>query len=93
MVKCWLELQNQVIGNKGATNLDYLIRLKEILATRFNLDELRTLCFHLGVDFENFPIEGKSGKVEELVQFMERRHRIPELVEKGKQLRADISWD
>lgn len=70
-----------------------LVRLRRLIASRFNDGELRTLCFDLGVDYEDLPGEGKSDKARELVSFLERRNRIPELVEMGKQQRSDIRWE
>jgi hypothetical protein len=70
-----------------------LIRLHEILAKRFDVEELRTLCFHLGVDYDDLKGEGKTGKARELVAFLERHRRIGELVAIGKQLRPDADWD
>ena len=69
-----------------------LIELHQILVERFNEGELRTLCFHLGVDYDSLPGEGKADKARELVAYLERRNRIPELVRAGKQLRPDVAW-
>jgi hypothetical protein len=69
-----------------------LTELREILATRFDESELRTLCYELCEDYENLPPEGKAGKARELIRYLERRDRIPELVETGKRLRPGISW-
>jgi hypothetical protein len=68
------------------------IELYRILIERFSDGELRTLCFGLGVDYENLPGEGKADKARELIAYLERRRNITQLVEIGKQLRPDISW-
>lgn len=70
-----------------------LARLRQILTERFSEDELRTLCFDLGVDYEVLPAEGKAGKARELVSYLERRKRLSELVKVGQRLRPDISWE
>lgn len=67
-------------------------KLYKILTDRFNDDELRTLCFALGIDYDNLRGDGKSGKARELITYLERRNEIPQLIEIGKQLRPDISW-
>jgi hypothetical protein len=80
---------------KGSTSQvtgEQLSELRQILATRFDASELRTLCFELGEEYENLPPEGKAGKARELVRYLEHRDRIPELVETGKRLRPDVSW-
>ena len=69
-----------------------LTELRQELVTRFNEDELRTLCFDLGVDYDGLPGEGKVGKARELVAFLDRRSRIPELLKFGRQLRPDVPW-
>jgi len=70
-----------------------LRQLFEILDTRFDDGELRTLCFHLeGVDYDSLPGAGKTDKARELLSYLERRQRILELVALGRQLRPDVSW-
>ncbi|HRQ38050.1 MAG TPA: SUMF1/EgtB/PvdO family nonheme iron enzyme [Chloroflexota bacterium] len=49
------------------------------LQERVSEDELKTICFHLQVDYESLPAVGKGGKALELIKFMQRRGRLPEL--------------
>jgi hypothetical protein len=44
-----------------------IIRLRELLTTRFNEGELRTFCFDLGIDYDDLPGAGKAGRARELV--------------------------
>ncbi len=67
--------------------------LHQFLVDRLNDEELRGLCFELHVDYESLEGESKAGKARELLAHLDRRHRISELVEIGKRLRLDISWD
>ena len=69
-----------------------LIVVRQNLTTRFSEEELRTLCFDLGVDYEGLPALGKEGKARELVLHLERRGQIPELVTLCHQLRQNILW-
>jgi hypothetical protein len=69
---------------------EYLTQLREILSSRFNLEELRTLCFDLDVDYENLSGEGLTAKARELVAFLENRGRLSALIEWMKQGRPDI---
>lgn len=69
-----------------------LTELRQVLAVRFSEEELRTLCFDLGVNYDDLQGEGKAGKARELVAFLDRHGRIPELLEIGRQLRPDIPW-
>lgn len=45
----------------------------------YSLDELRTLCFELGVDYDNLPGEGKKGKARELILSESRRRGLERL--------------
>ena len=71
---------------------DYLINLRRILTERFDEGELRTLCFDLGIDYDNLPGSGKADKARELVAYSERHGYIPELVRVAEKQRPDISW-
>ena len=69
-----------------------LSKLREDITRYFDIEELRTLCFDLGVDYDNLRGEGKAAKVRELVVFLDRRDRIPKLVRKCSKLRPNVSW-
>lgn len=69
-----------------------LVRLHELLAKHFNDQELRTLCFRLGLDIADLPGEGKSAKARELVTYMERRGRIADLIAQAKRERPHVNW-
>jgi hypothetical protein len=70
-----------------------LVNLRRILVERFNEDELRTLCFELGIDWDDFPGTGKQAKTREVVSYCEHRRTIPLLVSKALELRPDILTD
>jgi len=67
------------------------VRLWQQLSDYFSLDDLRTLCFTLGIDFENLPGEGKEGKARELVIFCRNRAMVDRLVEKVRQERPGLA--
>jgi len=67
--------------------------LRQILTSRFNEEELRTLCFDLDVDYDDLSGAGRAGKARELLLYFERHGRISELVETVCRLRPDASWD
>ena len=67
-------------------------QLRQILATRFDAVELRTLCFELDVEYDNLPGRSKAEKEIELINYLERRTRLSDLVKAGKRLRPDIPW-
>ena len=72
---------------------DLRSKLHQNLADNFSEEELRTLCFDMGVDYENLPAEGKAGKARELIIYLERVGRTAELVEQCRELRSGISWE
>jgi hypothetical protein len=72
---------------------EQLAQLRQILTERFSEGELQTLCFDLGVDYEGLPGAGKIDKARGLILYLARRHRVHELVQVGRQLRPDISWE
>jgi hypothetical protein len=78
--------------NKGRERLELLASLRQILTDRFNSEELQTLCFELGIEYENLGGQGKAGKARELIGYVERRDLIIELISAGEKLRADIPW-
>ncbi len=69
-----------------------LATLRQVLSERFHLEELRTLCFDLGIDWDDLPAQGKAGKVRELVSHFAQRRRIEELIQFLERRRPDISW-
>ena len=77
----------------GSVPPERLTLLRQMLVTRFSVDELKTLCVDLDLEYDGMPGEGKEGKARELVAWFERRNRLPELEAKSKQLRPDIAWE
>ena len=68
-------------------------RLRRLLADRFDAGELRTLCFDLQIDYDDLPGAGKANKARDLVAYMERHARLPQLIALGRKLRPDVPWD
>lgn len=73
-------------------NTDYLTKLRLIFSNRFSLEELRTLCFDLGFDYDDLQGEGKEAKARELVDYYRRRNQIRRLIGIASKLRPDIDW-
>lgn len=67
-------------------------QLREILSSRFSEDELRTLCFDLGIDYDDLPDQGKVNKARELISYHQRRNQLHRLIETGRATRTDIVW-
>ena len=56
-----------------------LAAIHQQLVTRFNEEELKTLCFELEVEYDDLPASGRVNKARELVTYLNRRGRLPEL--------------
>jgi formylglycine-generating enzyme required for sulfatase activity len=68
------------------------IQLLKILTKHFDLEELKTLCLYLDIDFDSLPAEGKVGKARELVVYCERHERLPDLIRQIKLEHPNINW-
>jgi len=65
-------------------------QLHRILSHRLDLEELRTLCFYVGMNYDHLRGEGQLAKVRELIQYLQRRNALPQLVEWLRRVRPDI---
>ena len=61
----------------GSDSSNYRAWLRNNLNRYFSEQELRTICFDLGWDYEDFPAEGKPGKAREIVAHTERVEASP----------------
>jgi hypothetical protein len=71
---------------------EQMIEYYRKLDKHFNQNELRDLAFQLGIDYDGLPGDGKADKARELVQYLERRGRSPELVAICLQQRPNVDW-
>lgn len=69
----------------------YRTRLRKLLVERFSMGELQTLSFDLGVDFEILSGDKKTEKAVELITYLERRNRLPEIANLIEQERPDLA--
>ena len=67
-------------------------KLRKALEASFNVDELKTLCVDLGVEYENLGGEGKEGNIRELVELMDRTDRTCDLIKLCEERRPHINW-
>ncbi len=66
--------------------------LRKALARHFNLAELNTLCFDLGIDYEELAGATKTEKVTALLDYCERHGRLPALLTHLQAERPQIDW-
>ncbi|MDX1616641.1 MAG: hypothetical protein R3300_20200 [Candidatus Promineifilaceae bacterium] len=66
------------------------VKLRNLLRDSFSEDDLRDLCFDLGLDYDNLPGDGKAAKAREIVIYFGRRQRLPDLAEHLGRTRPDL---
>jgi hypothetical protein len=76
---------------RALANIDRL-RLLEAVAGHFSDEELRTLCFELGIDYDDLPAQGKKNRARELIYECERGHRLDTLIALCLQKRPHVDW-
>jgi hypothetical protein len=64
----------------------------DLLTRHFNLEELRTLCFELGISFDELGGQGVRGVARELLLYVQRRDRLPELLTTLRVERPSVAW-
>lgn len=75
-------------------NPSYLSNLYNLFSTHFNLEEIRTLCFNLNIDYES--VAGAESRkpsiIQELLLGLGRNGRLPELIALAQQMRPLTTW-
>ncbi len=67
-------------------------KLRQQTTSSLSIEELRSLCFDLEIDYENLPGEGKEAKVREMIALMQRDNKIPSLIDHLSEIRPNIQW-
>jgi Effector-associated domain 7 len=76
----------------GRVNYDQA-ELRTRLEQYFSVEELRTICFDMSMEYDNLPGEGKAGKCRELILELDRKGRISELNDELKKQRPKMTWN
>ena len=66
------------------------VALHRHLVERFTLDEIRSLCFQLGIDYDVLPGEGKESKARELVIYCRNRAMLEQLAQSAHKARSPL---
>jgi hypothetical protein len=69
-----------------------LRQLRELVDQHFNDEELRDLCFDLGVDYDNLGGRGTAANGRELIDLLQRQQRLPDLIALARQQRPNVTW-
>jgi Effector-associated domain 7 len=67
------------------------LRLK--IVEHFDDEELRTLCFDVGVDYDNLRGQGKEAKARELIDYMQRQGRLSDVIQACRKARPRVDWN
>jgi hypothetical protein len=68
-----------------------LQQLRGLLDRHFNDEDLRHLCFDLGVDYDNLGGRGKAANGRELIALLERQRQLPRLLARLLALRPAVA--
>jgi Effector-associated domain 7 len=71
---------------------DYRVLLLKNLTSSFNLDDLKMLCFELGIDIENLSGDTLNAKSLGLIEFMRRQGRLNDLADACTVQRGHLLW-
>ena len=71
---------------------EFKAELRQKIIQYFSEEEVRTLCFDLGVEYADLPATGRAAKVRELVALMEDHGRLPELLAQLHRRRPNVDW-
>lgn len=71
---------------------DVLVHVSSLIQQYFNSAEIKDVCFRLGISYEDLEGQGPTAKSRELVTYLNRRLRLPELVTALRQLRPEAPW-
>lgn len=67
--------------------------LRQNLERLFSVSELQTICFDMGIEFENLPGATRSDKVRALIELCERTERVEELLVRCRTERPKAVWN
>ncbi len=73
-------------------NRQKLTQLRKLLIKHFSLDELRVLCFDLGLEYEDLPGSTRTTKMHGLIEYLQRRGELPRLFAEIHVQRPDGAW-
>jgi hypothetical protein len=84
---------NSFTDAQTGSNSTGLATLRRNLEAAFNLDELKSLCFDLTLNYENLPGENTlNSKTRELVNLCQRMSRLSDLLNLCTEQRPQVEW-
>lgn len=86
---------NEIINSYSdapATAVSGLGLLRQNIVSSFNLDEIRTICLDITINYEELSGETLSARAGSLVAYCQRRQLLTLLITRCVELRAHINW-
>lgn len=75
------------------SDISHLTNLRDRIAEKFDLSEIKELCFEMGVSYDDLTGETKTVKIQSLLEYSERRGKKKFLLERLHQHRPTIDWN
>ena len=69
-----------------------LTQLRKLLIQHFSLDELRVLCFDLGLEYEDLSGDTRTTKMHSLIEYLQRRDELHLLLNAVTDHRPNVAW-
>jgi hypothetical protein len=66
--------------------------LRDLIDTYFSLSDIRQLCVDLSVDYEHLGGDTKPSRIISLIEYLQRRGRLPDLAQRCRELRRHVPW-
>ncbi len=66
--------------------------LRKALEIAFTIDDLKTLCVDLDVEFENLSADTKAGYAREIIDHFDRIDRLRDLIDACREMRPQVDW-
>ena len=79
-------------AKERAAGVQGLAQLRDLIDQHFSLDELQTLSFDLGIEFEHLAGNIRPVKIQNLIIYLSQRERLPELLARLQDQRPAVSW-
>lgn len=86
---------NEIINSYSdvpATAVSGLGLLRQNVVNSFNLDEIRSLCMDIAINYEELTGESLSARARSLVAYCQRRRLLTALISRCAELRSRVAW-
>ena len=71
----------------------HMTKIRKYIAEKFSMNEIKVLCFNIGINDENIPGNTLDTKSAELVKYCIRHDKMEELISECKAQRPNTMWN